>query len=289
MRNLFLILCLVSFVLSTNAFATNGQWLNDWKVAKKTFEDTTNFKKPGDEGKIMGISYRKSSGIESGLKTLDSAYAKVNKKTTHDNLVDYEKAMKSSQIVAMDYTKKHIEPILAEGMTEFVKKYNVEPTKEEFQAYSKALATLAQSLGKIFDDAQKEYARFVEVLKPLRSLPQRLKDVRATIVVVEKAIAATKTPCTKEDYRKNISPVCIRFATEVDGFVTAMKASKLMNESQKHDGHDIALGLNLYKGKMMSPNTNEEANDYKTELVNMIGLLKVWCNTCERLIVEAVE
>lgn len=70
-------------------------FLDQWKAAKKVFEAATGQSKPSEKGSVLGVSYRKSSGIESALKALDAALAKKLVKDTTKALNDYHQTIKT--------------------------------------------------------------------------------------------------------------------------------------------------------------------------------------------------
>ena len=84
------------------------KWLDDWKRTKKKFEELTGKKKPSE--KLLGI-FRKSSGMESALKSCDKGIEALDKNWTQGDQKrlksqqDMQKAIVSFQKEADKYTQ----------------------------------------------------------------------------------------------------------------------------------------------------------------------------------------
>lgn len=286
MKQGFLLFCVCAFFVSMNmTWANDGEWLKEWKAAKKEFESKVKVKRPGDQQKIFGITFSKGSGIEEKLTSLDRTYALLQRNKTADNFALYEKALDAAKKTIVDYVTKNLKSIIENTEQQFEKANPVDLTPEEYRTYQRAILELGEVLGHIIQRAERIQRTTSEQLKPLRSLPARLKTIQKSMEKMNHAIKATN-PANVRTYKQHITKACPDFIKSVSEFVAIMKKSGLAVEIGK--GEAIVNDLKPYESTRKEPTNNPDSATFKEDLQDIIKKLEEWLKLCDTKIVEAV-
>ncbi len=247
---------------------TFGEWLNEWQATKAEFEVMTKKKKPSK--KFMKI-FRKSSGIEKKLKTLDETYLsakyaageigtlhregkKINKalkKKFNKALKNYTNAIKAFKKQKNKYIKQ---------LDEALKKEN-----NPDSAYAKGLKILKADLKAIYSTAKGQLT-YLQAIEKGKAAKEAVRDKAFLLKALKGAIKKGKLFCKRVKAKKTVNEQITEF-----------------NKGNLEAARDITQNLGNLLKQM------DESDKHKKEGETILDVLKQWGNKGRKLKEDASE
>lgn len=200
------------------------KYASTWDAAKKKFENDTGMKKPSEMGKVFGVSYRKGTGIDSELETLDklvpTSFTEVlSQKTLKAIGASHEKLVKSAD----DYTD-----LLDKSIKEEKEKLG----GKEASAIYRDLKILKASLTAVVAEVKSDLAR-LQAMKTLETdkLSRATSNIVSSMRVLREAMERNaKAGLVKaQELLKNPTPEAFNAAFPK----TAREITQALNQYQK--------------------------------------------------------
>jgi hypothetical protein len=249
-----------------------SDFATQWATAKTKFENDTDAKKPVQKGRVLFISYRKSTGIESALETIDKLCATTPlENLAADALKKADEALKELKKKTAAY-KGELDKAIA---TEKKDKAN----SDTYRPLKILRATLDQIVSRIENDLERgEAGQFAtknayegaavavyKVLKPIKSgLDSNCKKGIATA----QKLLADPTPAT---FNSAFPGAARDITQQVGNLWKYTLPDELQGRSKENVERDLKTEPRLYMKVLDLQNATASAKDFLKDFVQPSG------------------